>query len=87
MPEVDAEWIKRALIESQGKFAAGVDVEHIGSDIDRGEANVGVCFRCNNVVTAQFELVWLDGESRNDCPESEDGAPHEIDPPEGWDEE
>lgn len=47
----------------------------------------GVCWRCNLPVTSQAEVVWLDGQLRNDCPESSDGAPHEIRAPEGWDDE
>ncbi len=38
----------------------------------------GTCWRCSNPVTSQVEAVWLDTAARNDCPESEDGAPHEI---------
>ena len=46
----------------------------------------GTCFRCDVPVESTIEVAFLDGEGRNDCPESGDGAPHEIDPPDGWDE-
>lgn len=51
----------------------------IGDVILDGE---GVCFRCKLPVTSRWELVVLDGEERNDCPESEDGLPHEVGEPE-----
>lgn len=44
----------------------------------------GPCFRCGEEVASQVEVAYLDGAGRNDCAESEDGLPHEIDPPEGW---
>lgn len=43
----------------------------------------GPCFRCGEEVGSQVEVAYLDGSGRSDCPESEDGAPHEIDAPEG----
>lgn len=42
----------------------------------------GECWRCNAHVESVLEIVWLDLAQRNDCPESEDGAPHEVEEPE-----
>lgn len=82
--EEQAEWIKLVLLSCAigGVVRSNIEVEVIGTDINRGEDGCGVCFRCNEEVGSQWELVWLDSASRNDCPESEDGAPHEIDEPE-----
>lgn len=41
----------------------------------------GECWRCGTHVNESLERVAIDGQGRNDCPESEDGAPHEIDEP------
>jgi len=36
------------------------------------------CFRCGGEISSQLEVVWLDLEQRNDCPDADDlGVPHE----------
>lgn len=42
----------------------------------------GECFRCGSTVTGQLEVAFIDRAGRNDCAESADGAPCEIDEPE-----
>lgn len=46
----------------------------------------GPCWRCDNEVSSTIEVAYLDVEGRNDCPGSDDGQPHEIDPPDGFEE-
>lgn len=70
--QVDPILVMGAIINS----AAGLIVERSGQ-----------CFRCGTPVIEQVLVEAVDGVGRTDCPESEDGLPHEIDPPDGWDDD
>lgn len=49
------------------------------ADLEYAVCREGPCSRCGVHVEERFERVAIDMAGRNDCGESEDGAPHEID--------
>ncbi len=54
---------------------------HLVTLVTEGQRE-GICWRCRSSVSGQIEIAYLDANGRSDCPEAEDGLPHEIDPPE-----
>lgn len=69
------------LVINTNVMWSGKQGDHLLGNMNIG-FDVGECWRCNAGITSQVEVVWLDAQGRNDCPESEDGAPHEKDAPE-----
>lgn len=68
------------LVIKPGPMYTGKNGENLIGNMNLGDE--GECFRCQQPVTSRWELVVLDAAERNDCPESEDGLPHEVGEPE-----
>lgn len=73
--------------DSLDDLAARLTALHTDVDVAAGKSQEGNCFRCGTPVSAEINVLYLDASGRDDCPASEDGQPHEIDPPDGWMEE
>lgn len=64
------------LVINTNVMWSGKNGDHLLGSMNVGD-DEGECWRCGTHIESRVEVVWLDGELRNDCGESEDGAPHE----------